>query len=139
MPKVFLSWYDGQNHDLANEFFGLLKKHGFDVEQSPFSPHSGILDERWNNWYEEGLPDAINRADIFIAVITPSCAGSTWMQQEYQEAYSSFQKTAKPALYFIRFDLAEHRINYQKYYLSSSVHLSSIPEEAIQTLLTFNS
>lgn len=139
MPKVFISWYDGQNHVLANEFFGLLQKHGFDIEYSPRSPHSRINDERWNNWYEEGLPKAINRAEIFIAVITPSCDGSTWMAIEYEAAYKTFLKTAKPALYLIRFDSAEHQVKYQDYYLSSSVHLSSIPEEAVQTLLTFNS
>jgi hypothetical protein len=139
MPKVFVSWYDGQNHSLANEFFSLLKKHGFDVEHSPHSPHSGIDDKRWNNWYEEGLPNAINRAEIFVAVITPSCDGSTWMTIEYDVAYKNFLKTAKPALYFIRFDSDERQVKYQEYYLSSSVHLSSIPEEAIQTLLSFNS
>jgi len=139
MPKVIISWYDGQNHVSANEFCELLQKHGFELDHSPHSPQSGITDERWSNWYREGLPKAINLADIFIAVITPSCDGSTWMQQEYQEAYSSFLKTAKPSLYFIRFDSAEHQVKYQEYYLSSSVHLSSIPEEAIQTLLTFNS
>jgi len=139
MSKVFISWYDGQNHVLANEFFGLLQKHGFDIEYSPHSPHSGINDERWNNWYEEGLPKAINRAEIFIAVVTPSCDGSTWMTIEYEAAYKKFLKDASPALCLIRFDLAEHQVKYQDFYLSSSVHLSSIPEEAVQTLLTFSS
>lgn len=138
MPKVFVSWYDGQNHGSANEFLALLKKHGFEVEHSPRSPDSGIHDNRWNNWYQEGLPTAIHQADIFIAVITPASDGSTWMLQEYQEAYSRFTKTAKPLLYFIRFDSAEHQVKYQEYYLSGSVHLPSIPEEAIQMLLTFN-
>src|SRR5690348_11531170 len=104
MSKVFISWYDGQNHDLANEFFGLLKEHGFDVEHSPYSPHSGLYDERWKKWYDEGLPKAINQANIFIAVITPSCDSSTWMMIEFQEAYLKKLKTGRPQLYYIRFD-----------------------------------
>ncbi len=136
MPKVFVSWYDGQNHGPANEFFGLLKRHGFEVEHSPHSPHSGIEDKRWNRWYQEGLPKAIQRAEVFIAVITPSCDGSTWMMIEYEEAYKNFLTTGKPVLYFIRFDSVESPVKYPEYYLSNSVRLSSIPEEAIQTLIS---
>ncbi len=135
MPKVFISWYDGHTHSVANEFFGLLKKHGFDLEHSPDSPQSGIYDGRWTNWYEDGLPKAIDRAEIFIAVITPACDGSTWMLQEFEEAYSSFVETGKPALYFIRFDSDDQQVKYPEEYLSSSIHLSSIPEEAVQTLI----
>jgi len=134
MSKVFISWYDGHNHILANELFGLLKRNGFDVEHSPYSPHTGIYDERWNKWYEEGLPKAINEAEILIAVITPSCDGSTWMLQEYQEAYSSFVKTGKPELYFIRFDPIEQQVNDLEYYLQNSMHLPYIPEEALHIL-----
>lgn len=139
MPKVFVSWYDGQQHGLASEFFGLLKKRGFDLEHSPHSPHSGTFDERWKNWYEEGLSQAINRVEIFIAVITPACDGSTWMMQEFEEAYSSFVKTGKPALYFIRFDPVQRQVKYPEYYLCSSTRLSSIPEEAVQTLMNSSS
>ena len=134
MSKVFISWYDGHKHNLANELFRLLKKHGFDVEHSPYSPHSGIHDERWNKWYEAGLPKAIKQAEIFIAVITPSCDASTWMLQEYQEAYSSFLKTGRPALYFLNFDPTDPHVKYPEYYLQNSVHLSSIPEEALHRL-----
>ena len=134
MSKVFISWYDGHNHILANELFGLLERNGFDVEHSPYSPNSEVYDERWNKWYEEGLPKAINRAEIFIAVITPSCDGSTWMLQEYQEAYSSFVKTGKPELYFIRFDSTDRQVKYPEYYLKDSVQLSSIPKEALHIL-----
>jgi hypothetical protein len=135
MAKVFISWYDGQNHALANEFFGLLKEHGFEAKHSPHSPHSGMKDERWNNWYQEGLPRAIQRAEIFIAVITPPCDGSTWMMIEYEEAYKNFLITGKPALYFIRLDSAASPVKYPEHYLSNSVCLSSIPEEAVKTLI----
>lgn len=134
MSKVFISWYDGHDHVLANELFRLLKKNGFNVELSPYSPYSGVYDERWNKWYEEGLPKAIKQAEMFIAVITPSCDGSTWMLQEYQEACSSFLKTGGPALYFIRFDPTDRQVKYPEYYLQSSIHLSSVPEEALHTL-----
>jgi hypothetical protein len=139
MPKIFVSWYDGQNHSVANEFFRLLQTHGFEVEHSPHSPESGWDDKRWSSWYRKGLPEAIQQADIFVAVITSSCDGSSWMQQEYQQAYSNFLKTAKPLLSFIRLDSPEHPVKYQEYYLSSSVHLSSVPEEAVQMLLSFDS
>ena len=85
MSKVFISWYDGHNHILANQLFTLLKKNSFDVEHSAYSHHSGTYDERWNKWYEEGLPKAIKQAEMFIAVITPSCDGSICMLQEYQD------------------------------------------------------
>jgi hypothetical protein len=134
-----MSWYDGQNHDLANEFFGLLKKHGFDVELSPYSPHSGFYDKRWGKWYDEGLPKAINQADIFIAVITLSCDSSTWMMQEYQEAYLNSVKNGKLKLYYIRFDPIEQQVKYPEEYLHNSIRLSSIPKEAISELLTYNS
>ena len=139
MSKVFVSWYDGQSHNLANQFLGLLKKHGFDVEHSPFSPHSGIYDERWENWYEVGLPKSIKRAEIFVAVITPSCDGSTWMMVEYEEAYNSFVKTAKPVLFYISFDLTEKQVKCHEHYFSSSICLSSVPEEAVRTLLISSS
>ena len=135
MSKVFLSWYDGQDHSLANEFFGLLKQHEFTVEHSPFSPHSGFVDTRWINWYKSGLPQAIQWAELFIAVLTPSCSGSTWMMQEYEEAFSSFMKSKHPLLYYIRFDTSDDRLNYPDYYLKSSIQLSSVPEEAVRKLL----
>jgi hypothetical protein len=136
MSKVFISWYDGQNHKLANQLFGLLKKHGLEVECSPRSPHSGFYDEKWKKWYQEGLPKAITQAEIFIAVITPACDGSTWMLQEFQEAYASFLQNAKPKLYFIRFDSLEHQVKYPDYYLQNSIQLSSVPEQAVHTLLS---
>jgi hypothetical protein len=136
MSKVFLSWYDGQNYNLANEFLELLKKHSFDVELSPFSPQSGLHDERWGRWYADGLPNAIHQVEIFIAVITPTCDGSTWMLQEFQEACSSFITTGTPKLYVIRFDSLEKPVKFPEYYLQNSVHLSSTPEDAVRTLLT---
>jgi hypothetical protein len=134
MTKIFISWYDGQNHKLANEFLSLLKEHDFDIEHSPHSPHSGYHDERWGKWYEEGLPQAIHRADSFIAVITPSCDASSWMMMEYDEAYKSFLESGKPKLYFIRFDTTERRVKYPEYYLQSSIQLSSVPADAVHTL-----
>jgi hypothetical protein len=136
MSKVFISWYDGQNHSAANEFFGLLKRHGFDVHHSPYSPHSDIHDERWPNWHKDGLPKAIARAEIFIAVITPACDGSTWMLEEFETAYSSFLKNGKPALYFIRFDSVERPVHYPEHYLSKAVRLSSSSLDAVQMLLS---
>lgn len=138
MPKVFVSWYDGHNHVLASDFFRLLEEHSFEAECSPFSPESGFYDSRWADWYKEGLPKAISRADVFVAVITPSCDGSTWMLQEFEEAYSNFMKTGKPKLYFIRFDSIE-KVKYPEHYLQNSVLLSSTPNEAVRTLLTYNS
>ena len=139
MPKVFVSWYDGQSHSSANQFSELLRKHGFEVDHSPASPHSGIYDARWANWYAAGLPEAIEQAEIFIAVITPACDGSTWMLQEFETAYSQFMKTGKPVLYFIRFDSREHVVKYPQVYLSSSIGLPSISEEAVQTLIQSSS
>ena len=135
MFKVFISWYDGHNHILATEFFELLKKNGFDIEHSPFSPHSGVHDMRWSGWYEEGLPKAMGRVNAFIAVITPSCDSSSWMMQEFESAYFSFMNTGKPKLYFIRFDSIEKPLKYPGYYLQNSDQLSSVPEEAVRTLL----
>jgi hypothetical protein len=139
MSKAFISWYDGQSHSLANDFVGLLKNQGFALEHSPCSPHSGTYDERWKNWYADGLPKAIDRAEIFIAVITPACADSTWMLQEFEVAYSKFLETRKPVLYFIRFDSIEQPVKYPEHYLASSIRLSSNLEEAVQTLINSSS
>ena len=135
MPKVFVSWYDGQNHSAANEFFTRLKQQDFDVQHSPHSPHSGTYDKRWATWYKTGLPNAVDWADNFVAVITSACDASSWMMQEYQIACSSFIRIGRPVLYYIRFDAAKHFVKYPQEYLSRSIQLSSIPEEAIQTLI----
>jgi len=137
MPKIFLSWYDGQQHSLAAELFALLKTGKFEIEHSPNSPHSGHLDERWANWYDDGLSKALRRADIFLAVITPSCDGSTWMLQEYQEAYTRFLQTARPALYFVRFDRTEQPVTYPGNYLENSIQLPSNPGAAFQALANY--
>lgn len=112
----------------------LLKESGHKVEFSPHSPQSGYKDKRWENWYTHGLPQAINEADLFIAVITPTCDGSSWMMQEYQEAYSSFIRSGKPTLYFIRFDSTEYPIKYQEYYLQNSISLPADPQKAVQLI-----
>jgi len=135
MTKVFVSWYDGHTNTPANEFINLLKQNGFQITHSPMSPHSSSQDERRQKWYDKGLPDAIHEAEMFIAVITPACDGSTWMQQEYHEAYSSFLKTGRPKLYFMRLDSPDQPVKYQEYYLQNSIRLSAIPKEAAQTLI----
>jgi hypothetical protein len=135
MLNVFLSWYDGQNNSAANAFFELLKEQGFAVNHSPFSPHSGLHDERWANWYAHGLSEAIAQAEIFIAVITPACDGSTWMLEEFETAYLKFSQIVKPVLYFIRFDSVEQPVHYPEHYLATSKRLSSNPEEAVQALI----
>jgi hypothetical protein len=117
MCRIFLSWYDGHDHPLANQLSTLLNDHGFIVEHSPYSPHSGYHDERWGDWYRVGLPRAMRETDVFVAVITPSCDGSTWMMIEYETACKSAEQTGGPVLCYVRFDEIGRLVRYPAYYL----------------------
>jgi hypothetical protein len=121
--NIFISWYDGYKDKFAKRLFDTLIDSGHTINTSPNSPESGKNDKRWDNWFKEGLPKSIQIADEFIAIITPNCDGSTWMQIEYQEALNSNLKDNKPKLFFLRLDSPEKPIKYQQYYLDNSIQL----------------
>jgi hypothetical protein len=129
--NIFISWYDGYKDKFAKKLFDTLIDSGHTINTSPDSPESGKNDKRWDNWYEEGLPKSIQKADEFIAIITPNCDESTWMQIEYQEAFNSYMKDKKPKMFFLRLENPENPIKYQKYYLENSIQL---PNEVNQIL-----
>jgi hypothetical protein len=57
-----------------------LRQEGWAVDHSPRNPAEG-KDPRWMNWYERGCREALQHADVFIAVVTKTWE-STWMAQE---------------------------------------------------------
>lgn len=46
-------------------------------------------DPRWRDWYEAGLPAAIGRCEVFVAVVDRGWDSSTWMGQEADTASKS--------------------------------------------------
>jgi hypothetical protein len=135
MPKVFVSWYDGFANPQADEFNKLLEQQGFELDHSPSSPHSGYQDPRWENWYPVGLPQAIEQADIFIAVMT-EIYNSSWMMVEYHEAYRSRFNKGKPLIFFVKFCGDEYLFGMLETYLQHSIVLPGNSELAINMLLS---
>jgi TIR domain len=62
-----------------------LRKESFRVLHSPRN-RPGRKDERWREWYAKGCREEMERASIFIAVISPAWDCSTWMAHEVNEA-----------------------------------------------------
>ncbi len=62
-----------------------LRNESFSVLHSPRNPLDGE-DARWHDWYERGCKADLDRASIFIAVISSGWDCSTWMAHECDEA-----------------------------------------------------
>ena len=73
---------------------GLLRAH-VEIEHSPRNPLDGD-DPRWENWYEVGLPAALARCILFVAVIDRGWDSSSWMAHEAEVA----TKRSLPVLYW---------------------------------------
>ena len=65
------------------------------IEHSPRNPIDGD-DPRWRGWYEVGLPAAVERCKLFVAVIDPGWESSTWMACEAEVA----TKKGRPLCYW---------------------------------------
>ena len=136
--RAFISTYDGLEAPEGSDFAQNLARLGCDIESSPSSPHtsSSHEDPRWATWNSEGLPAAIRRADIFIALIPDSSVygSSTWMASEFGEAFCRFQEHGSPKLYVYQLDPTALPAGF-KSYVSASQRLPSDPTRAAELIV----
>jgi hypothetical protein len=93
-----------------------LREESFTVMHSPRNPSDGE-DARWRNWYKKGFRDVIERASIFISVITHEWNCSTWMAHEAHEALELIGARKIQGLYFWNPDRIEVRASGMSLYL----------------------
>jgi hypothetical protein len=133
MKRVFLSWYDGFLDEDCRLLREMLTRMGVKVETSPYSPHCGLGDdERWDGWYDGGLPEVVAQSDTFVACITESYDG-TWMAQEFDTAANSFRTMMTPRLFVYNPHDIHLPLGFQGY-LRLAEKLPSNPHQAIESL-----
>ena len=130
MSRVFLSWYDGITEPSGAVLLDALLSHVLDVEYSAHSPHSGRDDPRWKAWYALGLPQAVEKADAFVAVVTAVYA-STWMGVEFQVAVDRHRREGRPLL-FVYYAGAERLPRGFATYEAAATELPHDPREAAE-------
>ena len=92
--NVFVSSQSVDAAQASSLIDGLLRAH-VEIEHSPRNPLDGD-DPRWENWYEVGLPAALARCILFVAVIDRGWDSSSWMAHEAEVA----TKRGLPVLYW---------------------------------------
>lgn len=85
--RLFIS-AENMDDPLAATMLASLLASGWQVEHSPHSTDRDA-DPRWSDWYARGCTEALSRADVFLAVVTPGWDGSTWMAHEAETALDS--------------------------------------------------
>jgi hypothetical protein len=80
---------------LAAALIDGLRRVNVKVEHSPRNPKDGE-DPRWGDWYKVGLPAALGRSHLFVAVIDRGWDSSTWMAIEADTA----TKTGLPMFFW---------------------------------------
>lgn len=65
----------------ASVLIARLRESGFSVDTSPQNPSAGY-DPRWADWYDSGLPAALEIADWFVIVLDQGWDSSSWMAEE---------------------------------------------------------
>jgi hypothetical protein len=76
-----------------------LRQEGWTVEHSPRNPAKGE-DPRWRDWYDHGCREAVDQADVFIAVVTRMWECSTWMAHESWVAMQQPEQRHVPRCYY---------------------------------------
>jgi hypothetical protein len=92
--NVFVSSQSVDGARAASLIDGLRRAH-VRVNHSPRNPLDG-QDPRWEDWYQAGLPAAVGRCNVFVAVIDRGWDSSTWMGCEAEMA----TKAGLPLLYW---------------------------------------
>lgn len=101
MKKIFISWYDGFLNQFALNYYNSLIMN-YSVETSPFSTECGRgHDPKWDNWYDYRCKSLIENSDIYIAIITNSWSGSTWMLHEISTANNCAKINIKPKRFYL--------------------------------------
>jgi len=122
MKTIFLSWYDGFLEKTGKQLYSFLETSEVNIITSPYSPHCGKgNDEKWENWYDNGLPEAVKQSDIFIAFISKQY-DSTWMAQEFQTAFNWYLEHKSPKLFVFNPEKLKLPKGFEPY-IKSSVEL----------------
>ena len=129
--KIFISWYDGLLHEKAKALHDQLAEK-YDVTCSPCNSHQEKADFNWNDWYKRDLPSVLEKSDVFIAAITKAYDGSSWMAQEYHEAFKRFSENRRPFMFYINYDDLDITAVLQKYYFENSIILPVEPVKSIE-------
>lgn len=61
-----------------------LRGRGIEVDHSPSNPINKS-DDRWKTWYQIGLPQSIEKSQLFVIVVDEGWDSSTWMGIEADE------------------------------------------------------
>jgi hypothetical protein len=72
-----------------------LRRSGFDLLHSPQKEFA-----QWEEWYERSCRETIERASIFIAVLSQDWTRSTWMLHEINEAGELLESGKLGRVYF---------------------------------------
>jgi len=51
---------------------------------SPMNPLYGY-DDKWNDWYDKGLPECLSLCNVFVSVIDNVWDSSAWMAEESRQ------------------------------------------------------
>lgn len=100
--RVFVST-ENTSDPLAAGLIERLVRAGFQVTTSPLNPAHGE-DPRWPDWYGDGCREAMEAAEVFVAVVTPGSECSTWMGFEFDRAGWVHRGTGKPLLFVLKTD-----------------------------------
>jgi hypothetical protein len=65
----------------AAQLIACLNKLGVSLEHSPSNPRDKP-DQRWKDWYHQGLPATLRRCRLFVIVVDDGWDSSSWMAQE---------------------------------------------------------
>jgi len=98
MKTLFVSCQD-IDATQAQELIQALRNKGFAVEHSPRNPMDGE-DERWGSWYDDLLPETVQRANAFVIVVDRGWDSATWMAIEADEATGRLRNQPALPMYY---------------------------------------
>lgn len=85
MPaNAFISYADG-DRDFADQLLRALNDEGHERAITFWSDHDLKLGENWDDL----LRDALRRADVLIAIMTPAALDSAWVMSELGAAHAA--------------------------------------------------
>ncbi|HEY0544720.1 MAG TPA: hypothetical protein VGC91_04915 [Pyrinomonadaceae bacterium] len=112
MKQIFVSSVHIETSP-ASDLVMRLRQEQFLVSHSPINDGS----VNWGNWYEHDCFAELDKAEIFVSVITPSWEYSTWMQHEMIEALRRVEEGIMRRVCYYNPLNIEVRENYAEAYL----------------------
>jgi hypothetical protein len=98
LKRVFVSSQSVDNKP-ASVLIAGLRNAGLEVEHSPSTPQDRE-DERWADWYHQGLARTLSMCSAFVIVIDSGWDSSTWMAMEAREAIEKTSATPRIQSFF---------------------------------------